>query len=540
MTNLDYTERVSIGTDGIIDQLDLWRKQTPVPIDRYEPCSFPSDTFHGWLGEMIKAVADSLELPIDFVSLVGLPALATAVQGKFSLLIEPGYFEPLNIWTIAAMGPSNRKSSCRDAFVEPLQQWERGKAAAMAQEILDAKSEIDTMVGVIKEHRKRASKLDDAEERRIAIEHIKELEASLPEVPTIPSLMFDDATPENVAKLLADNSERISYIESEADALFGLLRGRYSGNDNVDLTLKTYRGESKRVTRQNAAPIDLRHPLISFGLSPQLGLVHEQMKDNTLLRRGFFARFMLAIPKSKLGSRSLTPRPIPAGVQAAYDAQMLRLLSLEANEKDGRIVPHVIKLESGAYRQWKAFQLELEAMMGPDGRMSDEVLTMWAGKHAGNTARLAALLQIGSQSGVAPNESNISADSMQRAIAFMDPLIEHAIAFHDMADHCPELANARTVLQHIKRKSVADEISFRDIQQSLKGRQAFKKSTEIHKAVVVLLERGWLFIKSTTPEVFYLHPEIHPQSPQKRTNGEDGEVSAKPEKPESDWVEGEL
>ena len=277
----------------------------------------------------------------------------------------------------------------------------------------------------------------------------------------------------------------------------------------------------------------------SIGVSPQPGLIHDQMQDSTLLRRGFFARFLLAIPISKLGSRDLTPRPIPTAVSLAYDSQILRLLSVEANEKGGRLVPHVVKLAPEAYRIWKQFQRELESMMGPDARMSDEVLTMWTGKQAGNTARVAALLQIGSQTSMATDEV-ISADSMERAIAFAKPLVEHSIAFHDMADHCPELSNARTVLKWLRRNATGDEIGSRTIQQSLKGRQAFKRSAALHDAIDVLIDRGWLMLKKPNPKTYYVHPAIRPQSSQNQSIGEDGEVLARTEYPVSDLIEGEL
>lgn len=501
-----------------------WKSETPVPLDRHDLADMPPGTFGGWLGDIIDAAAKAYELPPAFVAMMALPAVATCVQGKFSLLIESGYFEPLNIWTIGTLGPSNRKSSCVDTFADPLKKWERDQAVVIKPVIDQAKSERESLELTIKEYRKRASKLTDPSERRDAIEEIKKLEAELPEIPVYPSLLFDDATPEEIARSLSVQNERMSYIESEADALFGMLCGRYSGNDNFDLVLKTYRGESKRVTRRHAAPIDLRHPLMSIGVGPQPGLIQDQIKNPALIKRGFLARFLLAVPKSNLGFRKLKPRPISDPVLLAYESRLLELLAIEPNLKDDRQVPHVVKLSNGAYQKWKSFQRQMEALMRPDGRMADEALTSWAGKLAGNVARLSALIQIGEQVGVRPDTVPITEDAMDRAIEFGEVLIDHAIAFHDLADHRPEMTKAKELYQWLKSRAGQSEISVREMQQSLKRRSLFPKVEDVREALEVLVDHGWVMPKidpnagyGQKPKTYFIHPEMRPQCPQNQS-----------------------
>ena len=531
MIETDYT--AYIGNNGTLkfkSEIENWKAETPVPIDRHLLQAMPDDTFGGWLGDTIMAVAASLELPPEFAATMALPAVATCVQGKFSLLVEEEYYEPLNIWTIATMGPSNRKSSCCDFFVAPLRQWERDQAKAMKPIIDEATSVRETMEGIIKEARKKASKLVSIDERKEAIEEIKKLESELPSIPVYPSLLFDDATAEVVAYSLSVNGERLSYIESEADALFGMLNGRYSGNENFDLVLRSRRGEGKRVTRRHAPPIDLDNPLLTIGIAPQPGLIVDQMKNPMLVKRGFFARFLMVVPQSKLGFRDLKSRPVSDSIKLAYETRILTLLSIESNTQDGRQVPYIVRLSNLAYQSWKSFQRRIEAMMAPGNRLSDEALVSWGGKLAGYVASVAALIQIGEQVGIRPDEKLIEVGAMDRAIAFGEVLVEHAIAFHDLADQCPGLSKARQLLKWLQGQERKSEVTVREIQQSLKHRSSFPRAGDVREGLEVLRENGWVLPKpdlkigtGRKKEIYLIHPGTYPRNPQNRKTESTGE-----------------
>ncbi len=503
-----------------------WLTHQPIELDRWQSVKFPENTFTGWLGETIEAVCDCFELPVEFVAMLALPAVATTVQGKFSLLIETGYFEPLNIWAISALGPSNRKSSALGFFAKPLNNWEHHQAVSIGPAIEMAKSERQTIEEMIKVERKKASKLTDPADRKEAVQQIKKLEDERPKIPTCPQMLFDDSTPEALAEKLSNNDERLSYLESEADALFGMLSGRYNGEVNLDLMLKSYLGESKKVDRKSGLPIHLKHPLLTLGVSPQPGLINDQVKKPFLINRGFFARFLLTMPESNLGKRKLKPNPIPEAIRVSYESRLLELIGYKANMKDEREVPHVVKLSREAYRIWKDFQLEIEKQLGPGGRLSDEALCSWGGKLAGNIARVAVIIQIGQQIGVRPDTVEIEQDVMKRAGALGRILVDHAIAFHDLANVRPEISKARQVLSYLK-KNKANETSVRNIHQSLRQRADFKMSKDVKDAMEVLVDNGWAFakpnvVKTGRPsEAFFIHPSISSQNTQ---NGVFGDI----------------
>ena len=113
MSHPDYIPEITFGDNKILvdEEVMKWKAETPVPLRKADLQPLPPDTFEGWFGEMVDAVSRSLEVPIGLPGMLGLAAIATTVQGKFSLLVEEGYFQQLNFWGITAMDPSNRKSA---------------------------------------------------------------------------------------------------------------------------------------------------------------------------------------------------------------------------------------------------------------------------------------------------------------------------------------------------------------------------------------------------------------------------------------------
>ena len=136
------------------------------------------------------------------------------------------------------------------------------------------------MEKVIEKQRREAAKLEVVE-RKQAIADIKKLEAELPDVPVKPILLVDDVTPEELARLMKLHGERQSYIDSEADALFGMMQGRYSDSPKLDLYLRAWDAEFVRINRRSGEPVELCRPLITLGIAPQPELLRGLIKTPT-------------------------------------------------------------------------------------------------------------------------------------------------------------------------------------------------------------------------------------------------------------------
>ena len=90
-----------------------------------------------------------------------LGTIATTLQRKFIVQVEPGYLEPLNLWPAPALPSGNGKTQVLHAVTRPLRQWEAGQLAEIAPRIAEAKSERETALARIATLRKKAAGSDD-------------------------------------------------------------------------------------------------------------------------------------------------------------------------------------------------------------------------------------------------------------------------------------------------------------------------------------------------------------------------------------------
>ena len=158
----------------------------PVSIDAPTLPPFP-DSLLGvpWLENHMKAVSAATETPRELSALIGLSVVATCVQKTFVIEVEPGYQEPLNIWTAPALDPGNRKTATVRHMTQPLFDWEREQAEAMNPIITTAKADRKTIEERIQALRSKAARTDG--ETFVALKNeIAELECTLPDIPEAP------------------------------------------------------------------------------------------------------------------------------------------------------------------------------------------------------------------------------------------------------------------------------------------------------------------------------------------------------------------
>jgi hypothetical protein len=369
---------------------DGW--QAPIPLEAAALPTWPDDVFPEAVQGFVSALSESTETPPELAALLVLAALAAAAQGRYQVRVKPDYFEPLNIWTCAALVPGSRKTAVKNEATAPLTEWERKQRVAMDGELKQAESDRKTVAERIATMRNKAAKASGAEFDRMKSE-IAELEAGLPEIPKAPQLWGDDITPENLGTVMADNAERMAILSDEA-GLFEMMGGRYSGGiPNIDIYLQSHAGSSVRVNRGSRPPVFLQNPVLTIGISPQPDVLRGLTEKPSFRGRGLLARFLYALPASNLGRRTGEAQPMAEGVRRAYAERIEAILSYPmATDCNGEPCPHTLRLSPEAYTAWAAFWQRNEASMGPGGMF--EHCTDWAGKFPGAIARMAALLPV--------------------------------------------------------------------------------------------------------------------------------------------------
>ncbi len=480
--------------------------QAPISLEASYLPPWPDAVFPDVVQEFVNALSASTETPSELASLMVLAAISAAAQGRFRVRVKADYFEPVNVWPCCALIPGSRKTAVQNAATAPLTLWEGWQREILEPKIRRAKSEHATITEQIMHLRKQAAKLAGAEFDKLK-EQIANLEAKLPEIPTVPQVWAQDVTPENLGTLMGDNGERMAVLSDEA-GIFDTLAGRYSGGiPNLDLFLQGHAGSPVRVNRGSRPSIFMKSPCLTLGLSPQPEVLRGLTANPSFRGRGLLGRFLYALPTSNLGYRTLDTRPMPEEVKERYGRVITDILNTApAYDAEGNHCPHILKLSSEARDAFQAFSLKVEAGMREGGTFAH--ITDWAGKLPGAVARIAALFHIARHASDGPGQLEISIEDMTAALRMGDTLSAHALAVFDLMGADPALDGARVILRWIEREGKA-EFTFRDCHYAHKTR--YKRSSEIEPAIEVLAERH--FIRQRVEKVAHRPSRIFEVNP---------------------------
>jgi replicative DNA helicase len=471
--------------------------ERPIPFgSASQPATFPADALPEWLAEFVQAEAVATQTPLDLAGVLVLAVLAASAGGLVEVEIRPGWVEPTNLFVVCAMTPGSRKSAVYKDVTRPLGHLERELVAGRADDVLRAEVEREVAEQVADKAKDRAGKAKPNEDAAnlLANAIAAAQQAKGIEVPIVPRLLADDATPEALASLLADQGGRIALLSPEG-GVFDMMAGRYSSGSmpNLDVYLKGHAGDPIRVDRKGRKPEHIERPAVTVGLTVQPDVLRLIADRPGFKGRGLLARFLWSLPTSTVGRRQVGAPPVPGDVAATYHANLLHLareLLTTAKIAEGAGAPEamILVLDDEAKSELLAFERELENRLHPEtGDLA--AIEGWAAKLAGATARIAALLYLAEdlQVGwVGP----IPGASVRAAVRIARYLTGHALVAFDAMGADPALADARYVLEWITRTG-ADSFTARELFSAV-PRTRFPKMMDLHPALAMLETHGYI------------------------------------------------
>lgn len=469
--------------------------------------AWPDDVFPEKVQKFVNELSAATETPAELAALMVLAVLSAAAHGKFRVQVKPDYWEPVNIWTCVALPPGNRKTSVQQAATKPLTDWEMRQREEIEPKIKEAESEHATMSARLAHLRKDAAQAEEAELEGKQ-KGISELEAELPEIPTMPQIWAQDITPENLATIMAVNNEKMAILSDEG-GIFEILGGRYSkGVPNLDLFLQAHAGSPVRVNRASRPSIAMNAPSLALGLTPQPDLLRGLSSIPGFRGRGLLGRFLYALPLSNLGYRTLDKEPLDWQCCIEYGHVVDGILNqtMYYDEENKKEFPRLLELDELAEEVRQLFALEVEKGMR-EGEVFHH-MTDWAGKLPGAVTRIAALLHIARHYNGQPWKKKITLQDMHSAICIGKVLSDHALAVFDLMGADAALEGARVILRWIIRKEKS-EFTFRDCHHDHRNR--YKRAADLEPVIEVLIERN--FIRRRVEQVAHRPSriyEVHP------------------------------
>ncbi|MEZ5315478.1 MAG: YfjI family protein [Chlamydiales bacterium] len=478
--------------------------QAPIPLGAIDSPSFPEGVFPDAIEKFVGELSRSTETPRDLAGLTILAALATASHNKYVVQVKSDYREPVNLWTAVALPPGSRKSAVLAAAIKPIEKYEKQKQKLIEPLIKEITSRNKSLEVRIRELRNMVAKAKECDFEALQQE-IFTLEEKIEEPPAFPQLWTSDVTPENLGTLMVLNHECMAVLSDEA-GIFDILAGRYSsGIPNLDLFLKSHTGSPARVNRMGRPPDLLERAILTMGLTPQPDVLKGLGKNRTFRGRGLLGRFLYAMPRSNLGKRDLNASPMLPEVEAGYHRVLEAILEHEMSGD----AQYALNLSPEAYEKWFGYSRAIEIQMDEGGPLA--FMTDWAGKLAGQIARIGALIHIARYASEKPWMQAISMEDMGAAIKIGHYLSKHAQAVFDLMGADPALEGAKAVLRWVAANRY-ESFTFRDCQYAHKSR--FKKAKELQDSIEVLLDNYFIIEaeqekKTGRPSrVLYVNPYI--------------------------------
>lgn len=452
--------------------------ETPLPFDEYDLPVFPVDALPETVRRYVLAVAESTQTSVDMAAVETLGIVSLCCQGKYFIRGNADWAEPLNIYTVVILPPAERKSSVLSMMIRPVEEYEKEENSRRNAEIVESRMIQDKL------EKEKRSLVERASKGKATEEEVRAKAAELAKFePAKPLRLFvDDVTSEKLTSVLAENKGRAAVVSAEG-GIFSIMSGLYNRNVNIDVFLKGHSGDTIRVDRVGRASESIIHPALTMVLAVQPEVLNGLMSNNTFRGRGLTARFLYSMPKSTVGSRSFSTKPIPEGVRAKYQALIETILSSD-NEQEP------ISLDDGAREVLEDLFNEIEGRLKGDlAEISD-----WAGKFVGAVLRISGILHVMKY----PKDSMFDAvdrETMEHAVTIGRYFLAHAKAAYSLMGADTVNKDARYLLSFIKRERLA-EFSRRD---AMRLCRSFKTADSLQPVLNRLCEYGYIVVKPQEP-----------------------------------------
>ena len=463
-----------------------WRT-APRPLDAGAPPCFPTEALPIWLRTWVEAQAVALQVPTDLPGLISLSVLATACAGTTTVSVRRGWVEPLNVFALVALPSGSRKSVLFEAATSPLVQFEAHLATEAAPALDAEQPEVD------RELEPRLRLVADAPTvdgpSRAAIASPARVRPSI-SAPSATRVFVGDVTPERIGSLLAENGGRLAVLSDEGEVA-EIISGRYGGS--FEVFLKGHSGAPISIERVGRERVYVDRPALTLGLAVQPDVLRSLASKRVLRERGLLARFLVAVPPSNLGYRTVDTPPVPDDVQDLYETCIRALLAASGAQIVEGAGARQLSLSDEARRRLVEFEREVELMLRPGGELAD--LASWGSKLVGLVARIAGLFHLADKAAariendVVDETDAVAVETVDNAIAIGRFAIPHAKQAFGLAGVDARLEDARVILAWLK-KNASEVVTRRDIHQGLRAR--FLQAADVDAPLDLLVEHGWL------------------------------------------------
>jgi putative DNA primase/helicase len=468
--------------------------ELPVPMSTQPtPPSFPVDVLPSWLRDWVLAIAAEKGASPDIGANLSIAVVAGAIARHVQISPRPGWWEPVNIYSITGLVPGQRKTPVFKEALRPVRTLEKRRINDHVQNVRAAFL---------------ALRLFEKQERELLQEaepgaDPDELAARIGDEPAgpgpTPRLLTEDVTPEGLAGLIGDHG-RIMVASDEGSAMFENLAGRYTrGSTSWDLFNKAHAAADIAVDRKGSAPVIVFDPALTLAITTQPTLLRSLATKPGANERGVLARPLYSLPEPVYADG---PTPAaPPEVLAEYARRITNVYSdvpeLRMNE-DEQPDPTVLGFAADAravFERWET-TLNHERRLAVSGDEDAGLYLGWLSKLAGQTARLAAVLHAAEYwTDGAAMTATIDRDTVTRAVTLADYYRHQARIAFGLMGQLPEQRRALSILGWLRERST-DELQNLTVRDVHRSRGKGTTANQVRVALTLLEQHGYVRVES--------------------------------------------
>lgn len=386
--------------------------------------TFPLEALPDWVADLIRDLAEGLQVAIDMPAMVVLGAVSTVCSGRIAVKLKgSSWVEDVNIYLVIGAPPGTGKSPVFKIIIRPVKAWEERLRTQARSVIAEADSKKTILEKKLRRYQDAAAKADP-DDMAPACEAAKVKEQLMThEVPCEPRLFADDATPEVLVRLMASQGGRLAILSSEG-GVFDVIAGAYSGNGtktNLDVYVKGHSGDEIRRDRiRDNEQVSIDKALLTICVTTQNGVIEAMGADADAVRRGLPVRFMFSVPPSNIGYRDRSAIYDEDSDSTAIATWHDRLLEIAETLPSTKKVLGTTEEARAAYEAWDK---QLEMRLRPTGDLVE--MAEWTQKLRSTVLRVCGLLHV-----LEGGNGEIGVDTMRRALVIADYWTAHAAAVH--------------------------------------------------------------------------------------------------------------
>ncbi|MGL4512083.1 MAG: DUF3987 domain-containing protein [Lacipirellulaceae bacterium] len=464
------TSEVLESLRAVVDAESSRAAPPPRPAPAWAP--FPVHALPDCLANMVRSVARSAGVDESIPAMAGLTVAAAAIGATRSVAVKEDHREPCILWGAVVADSGDGKTPGAAPMI----------AVANAHDIEAAPRNADRLA----EHgdAMREFKADEETWKAQRKKGGTEPPPRPPEPPPIERYVVQDATPESLGPLLADNPRGLLSLRDELSGAIGGMDRYSGGRGGAERAqwLSLWSAEPLRIDRKTGERRSLLvpepHASLFGGIQP--GLLFRSISGDDVAA-GLPARFLWAWPP---------PQPIkyrddriPTAHREAYKAAIDQLYAIEADADEfGAWRPVVVGLTAQARRVYadyvNALGVRREQHSGPvRGGLS---------KMRGQVGRVALVLHLlRVVAGEVHDGAPIDADTMTAAVRLAEWFENEAVRVFSLRGETTQDAEAREVENKVAAAiAQLGEATARDVRQKVGALKTTEQAEEVLRRLV--------------------------------------------------------